>query len=137
MDIPTLSSEDKKSWAIFQALEDDDLYSILGAEPLYKPVSTPEALLMEVTFLKTKQTVLLGKQRFQQIKETVREKICNKWKSLKEQVSTFNQEMVVALVLESVRSFCGASHFPCEAAAELICRACHYSLDKFCENLLN
>jgi hypothetical protein len=134
MDIPTLSSDDKKTWAILQPLEDDDLYAILGAEPLYKPVSTPEALLMEVTFQKTKQTILLGKKRFQQIKEAVREKICSKWKSLKERGSTFDREMVVALVLESIRSICGASHFPCEAAAELICRACHYSLDKFCKN---
>jgi len=135
MKIPTLSETDKKSWESLQRLNEDDLYAMLGAEPagFYQPISAPESLLVGYLFDKTTETIARGKHKFSQILDVVRKKICEKWKSLKKKSSPIDKLMVMALLLEIIRqSIDYHHHFPCEAAAELICRACEYNLDKFC-----
>ncbi|MFI5330091.1 MAG: hypothetical protein ACHQ2F_03510 [Desulfobaccales bacterium] len=132
MELPTLSHDDKTLLNILQSIKNDDLYAMLGTEELYKPLSAPEAFLFGISFETTKEAISQGKEKFRQIKELVREKLCSRWKALKEHFSTFDQEIILAIVLESIRSLSDAPHFPCEIAAALICKTCKYNLDKFC-----
>jgi hypothetical protein len=138
MDIPKLSDTDRKTWQSLQSLSDEDLYALLGGEPtgFYQPISAPESLLVTVEFRKTAETIKRAIKKLGRIKEVIREEICKAWKSLKESTIFLDKMMVFALLLEIIRqSIDDSYHFPCEAAAELICRACEYNLDKFCEVL--
>jgi hypothetical protein len=135
MDIPKLSEIDKKTWESLQLLREEDLYAMLGSEPkgFYQPISAPESLLVGYLIPITAETIAKGRDWLSRILPVIREKICERWKKLRQKTSAFDRENVWALLLELIRqSIDYHHHFPCEAAAELICRACEYNLDKFC-----
>ena len=135
MAIPKLSEKDQKSLEAVGNLGDDDLYAILGAEPMYyQPTPSPDALLIEFRFEKTKQTIAKGKKRFRQLLEIIRDPICERWNYLKKRRTPLDKNALMALICDVVKRFSGLDPpLPVIPAAILICRACAYSLDVFCK----
>ena len=64
MTIPSLRGKERRSWESLTTLTDDELYSMLGTEPMYQgPSSKPEYLIIGATFEKTKAAIEAGRKR--------------------------------------------------------------------------
>ena len=134
MTMPSLLGSERRSWESLAELSNDDLYSILGAEPTYQgPSSTPEYLLIGVRFEKTKAAIEAGQKRLRWIMESSRTEICERWRVVKGYKEVFERIEIVAIIAELLRRHLESDQsFPLLPVAELIARSCSYSLEALC-----
>lgn len=138
MEIPSLSAAERSYWESIKDFTEEDLYAILGDEPTYfEPSITPDYLLFGVKYPKTPETIGRGTKRYNFVFEAVRAKICEKWKLIRDKTSSFNQEIIVALIVEAIKKLGNIdATIPTLPTAKLICMYCSYNLDNLCRDYL-
>ena len=135
MPISRLSEKEQRSLESIGDLGDDDLYAMLGAEPIYyQPSSSADSLLIGLRLEKTRGAITRGKKRLRQLIDTIRDPICERWDSLKKRKTPLDKNALTAIICDVIRRFLNIDpSYPVVPAAILICRACAYSLDSFCK----
>jgi hypothetical protein len=93
--------------------------------------------LFGVKYPKTPETIERGAKRYNFIFEALRAKICKKWKLIREKASSFDHEIIVALIVEAIKKLGNIdATIPPLPTAKIICMYCSYNLDNLCVEYL-
>ncbi len=133
--IPTLTEDQMASWKYFSNFSIDELYAIIDKPPAYgEPHKTEDSLGFNLKFDFTKKIIKNGKAKTEKIISQIKDDLCSKWATIKEQNSDkITDVAIIALIVEVIIScYRLDTWIPVTAVAELIRRASGYSLDKLC-----